>query len=99
MPTPERPVLPDHPTKHQLDELDALMERMLSLPVNDLDEAPSLPKESVKGPTLAASLTLLEPPEPSANPPVSHAAPKPEHFGSRLLVGRAGHCRPRGGGP
>ena len=34
MSTPERPVLPDHPTKQQLDELDALMARMLALPVN-----------------------------------------------------------------
>jgi hypothetical protein len=34
MPTSSRPVSPDQPTRQQLDELDALMERMLALPVN-----------------------------------------------------------------
>jgi hypothetical protein len=51
-------------TKQMLDELDALMEQMLSLPVNDLDEAPSFPKEVVKPHALTASLTLLESPAP-----------------------------------
>jgi hypothetical protein len=65
-------------TKQMLDELDALMERMLSLPVNELDEAPESPQEPANGPSLAASLTLLEPTEttdhaptvaPSSGPP------------------------------
>ena len=80
MPTPERPVLPDHPTKHQLDELDALMERMLALPVNqpeDLVSMPRLPARPVKTvslpmvqPTFAVSETL----EPKQ---VSKATPAP----------------------
>lgn len=67
-------------TKQMLDELDALMEKMLSLPVNDLDEAPAGPVDTSKGPTLAASLTLLEPnapqPEPAAKkePPAAKAS-------------------------
>ena len=38
MPTPSRPISPDQPTRQQLDELDALMERMLALPVNQSGE-------------------------------------------------------------
>ncbi len=49
-------------TKQMLDELDALMERMLALPVNDAEEAPPFPTEVVKKPALSAKLTLLEPP-------------------------------------
>src|SRR5437899_122782 len=78
MPTPERPVLPDHPTKHQLDELDALMERMLALPINqpeDLVSIPKLPARPVKTvslpmvqPTFAVR-EILEPKQMSAAPP------------------------------
>jgi hypothetical protein len=53
-------------TKQMLDELDALMERMLSLPVNELDDQLTYPKETSKGPSLAASLTLLGPATPAA---------------------------------
>ena len=62
-------------TKQMLDELDALMERMLSLPVSDQDGAPALPKENTKGPSLAASLTLLDPPvdEPAKTPSAKSA--------------------------
>ena len=38
-PTP-RPASPVDPTQHQLDELEALMQRMLALPVNQLDDEP-----------------------------------------------------------
>jgi hypothetical protein len=55
-------------TKQMLDELDALMEKMLSLPVNDPGDAPPFPQEVIKPPewtpTLSATLTLLEPPAP-----------------------------------
>ena len=52
-------------TKQMLDELDALMEKMLALPVNELDEsAQPFPKEVVKAPAVKASLTLLETPPP-----------------------------------
>jgi hypothetical protein len=41
MPTPKRPPAAlDPPTREQLDELDALMERMLALPVDPLVEPP-----------------------------------------------------------
>jgi hypothetical protein len=47
-------------TKQMLDELDALMERMLSVPVNDSEDAPLFPAEVVNSPALSAKLTLLE---------------------------------------
>ena len=75
-------------TKQMLDELDALMDRMLSLPVSDADDEPPLPEKPA---VLSAKLTLLEsPPAPSmvaptpiqqmpqllhTNPPVN-----PPHF-------------------
>jgi hypothetical protein len=46
-----------------LDELDALMERMLALPVNELEEEPKAP-----APPLAATLTVVEPPAPAPEP-------------------------------
>jgi hypothetical protein len=36
---------PQAPTHHQLDELDALMQRMLALPVDEFDSAPDSPAE------------------------------------------------------
>ena len=61
-------------TKQMLDELDALMEKMLSLPVNDLEDTPPLPlpREVVQAPSLSATLTLLAPP-----PPQSYKVPEP----------------------
>src|SRR5262245_37369968 len=75
-------------TKQMLDELDALMDRMLSLPVSDVEDEPPLPEKPA---VLSAKLTLLESPParpmmapvpmPSlpellhANPPVN-----PPHF-------------------
>jgi hypothetical protein len=80
-------------TKQMLDELDALMAKMLSLPVNDPDEAPPFPQEVVKAPTLtptlSATLTLLEPPARTAPTtenylsepePSSHPAVNPPHI-------------------
>ncbi len=53
-------------TKQMLDELDALMEKMLALPVNDLDDAAAFP---------APTLTLLEPPSvPNPAPAQSEPA-------------------------
>jgi hypothetical protein len=51
-------------TRQMLDDLDALMERMLSLPVGDNEELPPLPRDILKTPALGASLTLLDEPEP-----------------------------------
>ncbi|MCI0377278.1 MAG: hypothetical protein L0215_06720 [Gemmataceae bacterium] len=48
-------------TRQLLDELDALMERMLALPVNDADgPMPALP-ELAPAPTVSATLTVLPP--------------------------------------
>jgi hypothetical protein len=55
-------------TKQMLDELDALMEQMLSMPVHDVDELPRFPKDVVKQQALTATLTLLESPAPLGEP-------------------------------
>jgi len=47
-----------HDTRQLLDELDALMDQMLALPIADQDEAVAPP---VTTPTVSATLTLLEP--------------------------------------
>lgn len=64
-------------TRQMLDELDALMERMLALPVNELEDAPPS-RTTSKPPTVAASLTLLSPastaPAPAAVPRAAPAA-------------------------
>lgn len=77
-------------TKQMLDELDALMEKMLALPVNDPEDAAPFPEEVVKAPnlppTVSATLTLLEPPAPVSEPPTVpepvlwHPATNPPHF-------------------
>ena len=67
-------------TKQMLDELDSLMERMLSLPVNDLDSAPPFPAEVVKAPALAAKLTILESPAAKPTSPTSHPVLNPPHL-------------------
>ena len=55
-------------TKQMLDELDALMERMLSLPVNDGEgAAPMAP--ATEAPIVSAKLTLLAPPAAPAPAP------------------------------
>jgi hypothetical protein len=70
-------------TKQMLDELDALMEKMLSLPVNDLEDAPPLPRGVVKAPSLSATLTLLAPPAQAyqaPDPSLPHPAVNPPHI-------------------
>jgi hypothetical protein len=71
-----------------LDELDALMERMLALPVNDADDPPAkpavlpLPSSSPLSPVLplTAKLTLLQVPveEPALDP--AHPGTNPSHL-------------------
>ncbi len=62
---------PIQSTKQMLDELDALMERMLTLPVNDLENAPPLPIESATAPS------HVEPPPPKVEklPPLAPITP------------------------
>jgi hypothetical protein len=68
-------------TKQMLDELDALMEQMLSMPVHDAEEAPRFPKDIVKPQALTATLTLLESPAPLNGPrtPAIHPPLNPPH--------------------
>jgi hypothetical protein len=66
-----------------LDDLDALMERMLSLPVGDAEELPPLPRDVMRAPTVSASLTMLDEPaldEPALEddaPAVEEESPAP----------------------
>src|SRR5437763_13199494 len=60
-------------TRQMLDELDALMERMLALPVNDLDD---LAQESPR-PTLSATLTVIDAPQADREGPKPAAAVSP----------------------
>jgi hypothetical protein len=84
-------------TRQMLDELDTLMERMLALPVNELDEP-----AAGKGPpvrALAARLTLLEQPERAA--PVVEpsradaAAPRPQPWREALTTATTESAEPR----
>ena len=47
-------------TRQMLDELDALMDRMLALPVNDVDDPAPTPSQIVHMPTMSATLTVLD---------------------------------------
>ena len=46
-------------TRQMLDELDSLMERMLALPVGDVDDLPPLPRDVPNPPALTAVLTQV----------------------------------------
>jgi hypothetical protein len=78
-----KPGTPDDPvpnsTRQMLDELDALMERMLALPVNDLDDPPAAPSP------LSAKVTIVEAPAPEKLPP---PVPPPVPSPGKVLVGR-----------
>jgi hypothetical protein len=55
-----------HPTRQQLDELDALLQRMLDLPVNQVDDEPDEPEAAAEPPIsyrvpIAESAPSLEP--------------------------------------
>jgi hypothetical protein len=75
-------------TKQMLDELDALMDKMLSLPMNETEDssvsAPEIKPPSLS-PMLSATLTLLEPPSKApvrdlpSSEPLPHPAVNPPH--------------------
>ncbi len=77
-----------HATRQMLDELDALMERMLALPVNDAEEATPPPTAALPPapPPLTAKLTLLHVPteDPPLDPP--HAGTNPSHLPAMRAV-------------
>ena len=64
-----RPADAPNATRQMLDELDALMERMLALPVNELDPAPTPAAQAPQAPerpAMAATLTMLDAPPEAA---------------------------------
>jgi hypothetical protein len=66
-------------TRQMLDELDALMDRMLAIPVNDVDDsAPAVPAAPavVRMPTVSATLTVLEEPLEDEETPTEPAPPE-----------------------
>jgi hypothetical protein len=75
-----------HPTRQQLDELDALLQRMLELPVNQVEEpsaAPPVEPRSTPTPRLARSAPPVLPPAPA---PLRGPSPAPETGLSRPRV-------------
>lgn len=65
-------------TRQLLDELDALMERMLALPIEDQDTDLSQPAPAASAPTVAATLTMVNPPpEPAPAPERLRLLPPP----------------------
>jgi hypothetical protein len=84
---PDPPLV--HPTRQMLDELDALMERMLALPIGDVEPAAPPdggPPNARHTPTLAAKLTLL--PAPSDEPPLDapHSGTNPSHLPTVAII-------------
>jgi hypothetical protein len=72
-----------HATRQMIDELDALMERMLALPVNDTEDAPAPAPPTAPAPSsmpLTAKLTLLQ--VPADDPPLdsAHVGTNPSHL-------------------
>jgi hypothetical protein len=74
-PTPARPPAPVSPTRQQLDELEALMQRMLALPVHPL-EAETEPAPEAPAPVEAPVVVPPRPPRPRLL--AETAAPVPE---------------------
>jgi hypothetical protein len=86
-PTQDAPGL--HATRQMLDELDALMERMLALPVNETDEAaaaPAIAAPAAPSPAppmaapMTAKLTLLQVPVDEPSLDAAHAGTNPSHL-------------------
>src|SRR5881227_3988690 len=69
-------------TRQMLDDLDALMERMLAIPVNNPDDTADAPPGIVRMPTMSATLTVLDPSAeeqetvPDIHLPIGNGAPR-----------------------
>jgi hypothetical protein len=96
-PTPRRRSRPPGPSRQQIDELDALLERMLALPVNATDEPAAVPAPAPVAVAAAPALPLESPPAeaPAAEhlplaatliPPVSPPLPPPSVNPPHLVV-------------
>ena len=84
---------PVHPTRQQLEELDALLKRMLELPVNPLEDATETsevapPTETVQ----SESSPTVSPPEPMRGP---HRLAPPRPPKPRLLPSTTRRLTPR----
>src|SRR5436309_15893108 len=80
-PTPRSPDPLPNSTRQMLDELDALMERMLALPVNELEDGPAK-----LAPQLSAQVTVVESPQDPVEQAYSPVqAPSAQ---GKVLVGR-----------
>ena len=102
MPTAGRPRSSalDHVTRQQLDELDALMQRMLALPVNPPEDSPRAPTEhpqAVTPPDNTVAPTALRPATPleSARPiqteqKKTEAVPGKDHEPGEYVLVKAG---------
>jgi hypothetical protein len=73
--SPRSPGTPANPTRQQLDELDALLQRMLDLPVNKLDKRDADRPEAAPV-SYAATDARAGPAEGSAAPTIDGQAPK-----------------------
>lgn len=102
-----------HPTRQQLEELDALLKRMLELPVNALDETaeepPPAPARAEAPPAVSAPEPMrgphhpafTRPPEsePAAPPAVNYQAPETDIADLKPRVVRAGLPEPAAAPP
>jgi hypothetical protein len=81
MPSSDRPRLStlDCPTRQQLDELDALMQRMLALPVNAVEDSPTSADQSVRNETAAENRSTSSDPPSSPSPSPESPSPLPAH--------------------
>src|SRR5262245_2388025 len=71
--------------RQQLDDLDALLQRMLSLPINQLDDAPSPPvPPRPEGVLKTATPARIDSPMPAPSAPPPAPAPSPPRM--RLLT-------------
>jgi hypothetical protein len=66
-------------TRQQLDELDALLQRMLTLPLTPAEQAPSAPQSFAQAPALRLTTPPPEPAKPFVfEPPPAPPLPAPE---------------------
>jgi hypothetical protein len=75
MPTPGRSSLSGHPTRQQLDELEALMQRMLALPVNHLEEEELKTAQDSSSPATPSVSPRVEEAGPARQGPARQAGP------------------------
>ena len=93
-----RPANPGHPTRQQLDDLEALMQRMLELPVNPLGEEsttplPALPSLVIPEPDIIPVRGSKQPPDQKTE--TSEQTPASNANRSRTSIQPTGEQPPR----